>query len=138
MINEQPVIGLSGRGKRFDKVLFTLLHEVAHILLGHLSNNGDVILVDLSAESADYETEADQLASELSISGQLPAVPDRVNSAWIEKHAADLDVAPIILVGRLSKRGKTFLENYLGTQRPKYGSILGKLEGSTSGLSKAQ
>ena len=26
------VIGLSGRGKRLDKVLFTLLHEIAHIL----------------------------------------------------------------------------------------------------------
>ncbi|MBK8462860.1 MAG: helix-turn-helix transcriptional regulator [Nigerium sp.] len=31
-----PVIALSGRGQRLDKVLFTLLHEIAHVRLGHL------------------------------------------------------------------------------------------------------
>jgi hypothetical protein len=35
-VDGYPVIGLSGRGKRLDKVLFTLLHEIAHILRGHV------------------------------------------------------------------------------------------------------
>ena len=38
-----PSIGISGRGKRFDKVLFTLLHEIAHIRLGHLDEKSLVI-----------------------------------------------------------------------------------------------
>jgi HTH-type transcriptional regulator/antitoxin HigA len=33
-LDGNPVVGLSGRGKRLDKVLFTLLHEIAHILRG--------------------------------------------------------------------------------------------------------
>ncbi|MDC6673874.1 hypothetical protein OEZ80_26260, partial [Leclercia adecarboxylata] len=36
MVGGHPVIGVSGRGKRLDKVLFTILHEVAHVLLGDL------------------------------------------------------------------------------------------------------
>src|SRR5207248_2735279 len=35
-VDGYPVIGLSGRGKRLDKVLLTLLHEIAHILLAHI------------------------------------------------------------------------------------------------------
>jgi HTH-type transcriptional regulator/antitoxin HigA len=35
-VDGYPVIGLSGRGKRLDKVLFALLHEIAHILLEHV------------------------------------------------------------------------------------------------------
>lgn len=39
LIGDTPVIGLSGRGQRLDKVLFTLLHEVAHVLLGHVNDH---------------------------------------------------------------------------------------------------
>lgn len=34
-IEDHPMIALSGRGKRLDKVLFALLHECAHIIQGH-------------------------------------------------------------------------------------------------------
>lgn len=105
MVNGHPVIGISGRGKRIDKVLFTILHEVAHVLLGHLVNNGAVILDDLSIDSANNEAEADKLASELTISKPLPAVPDRVHFTWIKEQADQLEVHPIILIGRLQKEG---------------------------------
>lgn len=105
MVDGHPVIGLSGRGKRLDKVFFTLLHEVAHVLLDHLADNGEIILDDLSVDSAHQEAEADQLASRLMIPQPLPAVPDRVNSSWIERQATELNVAPIILIGRLQKEG---------------------------------
>ncbi|WP_260619991.1 ImmA/IrrE family metallo-endopeptidase [Corynebacterium anserum] len=85
MVNGHPVIGISGRGKRLDKILFTILHEVAHILLDHIVDNGEVILDDLSDNSANNEAKADQLASELMISSPLPTVPDRVHSSWIKK-----------------------------------------------------
>ena len=32
-----PVIGLSTRGDRMDGFVFTLLHEIAHLVLGHVS-----------------------------------------------------------------------------------------------------
>src|SRR6202012_5409268 len=38
-----PIIGLSGRGKRMDKVLFTLLHESAHLALGHVKQDGIIV-----------------------------------------------------------------------------------------------
>lgn len=105
MVDGHPVIGISGRGKRLDKVLFTILHETAHILLDHLVDNGEVILDDLTDDSADNEAEADQLASELAISNPLPVVPDRVRSSWIREQADQLGVHPITLIGRLQKEG---------------------------------
>lgn len=47
------VIGISGRGRRFDKVLFTLLHEVAHVLLGHLDNEQLIIATKAKAQHSD-------------------------------------------------------------------------------------
>jgi HTH-type transcriptional regulator/antitoxin HigA len=42
-----PVIGLTARGDRFDTLVFTLLHECAHLTLGHVSVAGDAgLLVD--------------------------------------------------------------------------------------------
>ncbi|MFL0448320.1 HigA family addiction module antitoxin [Corynebacterium xerosis] len=105
MVHGHPVIGISGRGKRLDKVLFTILHEVAHVLLGHLVNNGAVILDDLSVDSANHEAEADRMASKLAIAKPLPAVPERVHSSWIKAQADHLDVHPITLIGRLQKEG---------------------------------
>ena len=42
-VDGYPVIGLSGRGKRLDKVLFTLLHEIAHILKGHVDEDHYIV-----------------------------------------------------------------------------------------------
>lgn len=36
VVDDYRVIGLSGRQERLDQVLFTLLHEVSHILLEHV------------------------------------------------------------------------------------------------------
>lgn len=33
--DDHPAIAISGRGKRFDKVFFALMHECAHVVLGH-------------------------------------------------------------------------------------------------------
>lgn len=96
-----PVIGVSGRGKRLDKVLFTILHEVAHVLLDHLTPDGDAIVDDLSARGHDREAEADHLAAELAIPAPLTDVPQRLSRRWIETRALELGVPPIVLIGRL-------------------------------------
>ena len=52
-----PVIGVTTRYNRFDTVVFTLLHECAHLTLGHIdSPSGSIIDDDLTGES-DYPTE---------------------------------------------------------------------------------
>ena len=130
-IRDSPVIGISGRGKRLDKVLFTILHEIAHILLDHLADNGEVILDDLSVDSANNEATADQLASKLAISCPLPEVPDRVHSSWIKEQASHLGVHPITLIGRLQKEGKLSWKTTLARNAP---TVIAQLESWKSPL----
>lgn len=102
--DKSPVIGVSGRGKRLDKVLFTIFHEIAHILLDHLKPNGEAIIDDLKSKpgrSDDLEAEADELAAELAIPGGPPAIPGRINMGWVEREAAQINVHPVVLIGRL-------------------------------------
>lgn len=131
MVDGHPVIGISGRGKRLDKILFTILHETAHILLGHLVDNGEVILDDLSDDSANNEAQADQLVSELVISSPLPAVPDRVHSSWIKEQADHLGVHPITLIGRLQKEGNLSWKTTLVRNAP---TVIAQLESWKSPL----
>ena len=125
MVNQHPVIGISGRGKRLDKVLFTILHEVAHVLLGHLADNGEVILDDLSVDSFNNEAEADQLAGELAISDPLPVIPNRLNASWIQEQADQLKVHPITLIGRLQKEGTLSWKTALASNAP---TVIAQLE----------
>ena len=39
-----PVIGLTTRGDRFDSIVYTLLHECAHLTLGHIDEQSGPIL----------------------------------------------------------------------------------------------
>lgn len=105
VIDKTPVIGISGRWKRLDKVLFTILHEAAHVLLGHVSDGSEVIVDDLLEEKRDRETDADRLATALAITGPLPVVPERPSMAWVQEQAEVLGVHPIVLVGRLQNEG---------------------------------
>lgn len=105
MVRQTPVIGISGRGKRLDKVFFTILHEVAHVLLTHLDVSGEAILDDLTVSSKGIEKEADELAGALAIPMGLPKVPNRISVAWVTEQAEAMGVAPIVLIGRLQNLG---------------------------------
>ena len=50
------MIGLSGRGKRLDKILFTLLHETAHLTLGHV-NPDEIIVEEVEQHASDSACE---------------------------------------------------------------------------------
>jgi HTH-type transcriptional regulator/antitoxin HigA len=102
---ETPVIALSGRGQRLDKVLFALLHEIAHILLGHLSG-ATLVIDELDATLGSDEAAADELASALLLPAPLPQRPMRIGAGWITEVAAHLQVNPILIIGRLQKRGE--------------------------------
>lgn len=111
-----PVIGLSGRGHRMDKVLFTLLHEVAHVVLDHIADG--LILDEGDEESLDREKEADREAREWALPGPLPAVPERVSQNWLVTVASSLGVHPIIIVGRLQNDGLLNWRSLLAKDAP--------------------
>ncbi|MBP2215107.1 HigA family addiction module antitoxin [Arthrobacter sp. CAN_C5] len=98
---QQPVIALSGRGKRLDMVLFTLLHEVAHLVLGHVSPERIVIDEESSDEPA--EKAADEKAGQWQIPGGLPTPPLAVRRGWIESNAQRIGIHPVVVLGKLQR-----------------------------------
>lgn len=113
-----PIIGVSGRWKRLDKVLFTILHEAAHIVLGHVRDDDGVIVDDLDAEGDDLEAAADDMAEWWAIPGALSAVPERLTAPWIREQADRLSVHPITLVGRLQNDGLLSWKTTLARNAP--------------------
>jgi HTH-type transcriptional regulator/antitoxin HigA len=94
-----PVIGLSGRGHRLDKVLFTLLHEIAHVVLNHIADG--LILDEGNTDGQAREQDANRQARDWALPGPLPTTPDRINQTWLTRAATSLGVHPIVIVGRL-------------------------------------
>ncbi|MCJ1701974.1 HigA family addiction module antitoxin [Rathayibacter festucae] len=101
MLEETPIIGISGRGKRLDKVLFTLLHEVAHIVLGHLEGGGVIVDEPDDHHTLGVEDDADKLAGGWMFPGTFPAAPARVGADWVAQVANTMGVHQILVVGRL-------------------------------------
>lgn len=102
-LDSMPVIGVSGRGKRLDKVLFTLMHEVAHLALDHVQSEAPLIesLDDLDKNA--NEEAANDLASTWVLPDGLTHLPRRVSKAWVAEQAGKLGINFIVLVGRLQK-----------------------------------
>lgn len=96
-------IGISGRGKRLDKVLFTLLHEVAHVHLGHLAQQR-YIIDDEKRPTLGLEKPADDLAGSWVIPSPLPQLPERVSLGWVTIVAREQGIHPIVLIGRLQNQ----------------------------------
>ena len=70
----EPIIALTLRYDRLDNFWFTLAHELAHLVLGHVHNSeGQCIIddLDLRVSQDDKENEADELAMESLIPSQL-------------------------------------------------------------------
>ena len=101
-----PVIALSGRIQRLDSVLFTLLHEVAHLLLGHL-DDGPVVDVDLGhghGQTVGRERDADDQASRWALP-EKPRIAPPISRAKVVAEARRLGVSPAVVVGRLHVDG---------------------------------
>ena len=112
------VIGLSGRGHRLDKVLFTLLHEIAHIVLGHLVDD-DLIIDELDgSDVSEHERAADAKAAEWILPLPLPSVPLRISADWVNAVSSEQGVAPIVVVGRLQKLDLLNWRTVLGRGAP--------------------
>jgi HTH-type transcriptional regulator/antitoxin HigA len=97
-----PVIGLSGRGKRMDKILFTLLHETAHLALGHVKQDGIIVEeVEQQAHESANEKAANNQAGSWILPQPLPYSRERINQAWITQTARERGLAPIVVIGQL-------------------------------------
>lgn len=105
--NGTPIIGLSLRYDRLDNFWFTLAHELAHLILGHVHRaEGKCIIDDLDiVDSLDsLEKEADFLAQNELIPPQLwSSHPARLTGRKknVKDAAKKLDIHPAIIAGRV-------------------------------------
>lgn len=105
-----PVIALSARIQGLDSVMFTLLHEVAHVTLGHLGQ-GSVVDIDLADhEVSGREAKADEEASTWALR-ETVGLRAPVSRAQVIEQAKRLRVHPAIVVGRLHHTGDLPWEN---------------------------
>lgn len=125
-VDGYPVIGLSGRGKRLDKVLFTLLHEIGHILKRHVDEQHYIVeeIVDSSVGRGVHESEADDAAGELLFPSAFPRVPARIGAPWVDQVANQLGVARIVVVGHLQHEGRLEWRTTLAKNAPAVGDAL--------------
>ena len=104
--NGNPVIGLSLRYARLDHYWFTLMHELAHVVL-HDEQLSTPIVDDLDVDSSDLiERQANRLAANSMIPSNLwrtcPAKAS-LKVADVISFAIELRIAPHIVAGRLRR-----------------------------------
>lgn len=101
-LDGHPMIAVSGRGKRLDKVLFALLHECAHVVSGHWKQTPRV-----------HEGTDERVVGDLQVEGQMNdlatswvfpegiTVSGSLTKQAIAELAAAHAVAPAVVVGHL-------------------------------------
>ncbi len=110
--NGIPYIVLTCRYDRIDNLAFTILHELAHIALGHTAENKSQLNIDRRSYDEDYtdafEDQANQYASEMLIPTEvwkfaptISAIPAVIKSRY-KKWAESRNLNPWIVLGRLS------------------------------------
>ncbi|MCF0150594.1 MAG: helix-turn-helix domain-containing protein [Firmicutes bacterium] len=100
MDGNKIVLGLTARGKDADKFWFSLFHELAHIVLGHIGlANGTS---DEEERAADLWSR-DMLIATDSFKGFIEQ--GNYSSSSILAYAAALGIAPGIVVGRMQNDG---------------------------------
>lgn len=100
MDGNKIVVGLTARGKDADKFWFSLFHELAHIVLGHIGQP--------DGTSEQDEKNADNWAGEMLIpSKAFEPFKNRENysPACVCDFAKRLGIAPGIVVGKLQNEG---------------------------------
>jgi HTH-type transcriptional regulator / antitoxin HigA len=103
-----PVVALTLRFDRIDWFWFTLMHEVAHLALGH--RNGHLDFLDERSSEDEDEVAANALASDALLSAsQVTAFthqnPGAISGSAVEAFAHRQSIHPGIVVGRLHHLG---------------------------------
>ena len=100
MDGNKIVVGLTVRGKDADKFWFSLFHELAHIVLGHVGQLGGTN--DADEDDADLWAKNTLIPLE-----RFEPFKERKDftSYYVQAFAKDIGIAPGIVVGRLQKEG---------------------------------
>jgi len=113
---QYPVVALSLRVNRIDSFWFTLMHELAHIVIsaGSRQPHLDTELVERQPTSPPRQaSQAEKRANTMAQDWLIPRSSfnkikkhrGRFTAAVIQKHARDLGIHPGIVVGRLQHEG---------------------------------
>jgi HTH-type transcriptional regulator/antitoxin HigA len=104
-VDEHPVIGMTLRSDAVDNFWFTLLHELAHIVLHYRTGLASGFFDDLDhVEVDEVEEEANRFAQNMLIPDAVwTRSPARIakTAEPIEKLAQLLGIAPAIVFGRI-------------------------------------
>lgn len=105
LVDDTPVVGMTLLRDSIDNFWFTLLHEVAHIVLHHRTGLAAGFFDDLTGQTVDeFEDEANRFAGNLLIPEEAWARSSaRISkvAAPIERFAAQLSIHPAIVFGRI-------------------------------------
>ncbi len=102
-ISGHPVVQLSVRGKTDDQLWFTLFHELGHVLL----HGQKTVFLQGAGDRA--EAEADEFASSTLIPEPYrDRLPSGRNIAAVRDLAAELGIAPSIVLGQAQRATKDF------------------------------
>lgn len=118
-VGRYPAIGLSGRGRRLDKVLFALLHECAHVISGHW--RGQPRVHEAGDEQVVGDAKVEESMNALAASWAFPdglKFSGPMSRQVIAQLAAQHQVAPAVVVGHLQHRGVLEWSSVLGRALP--------------------
>ncbi|MDA8283414.1 MAG: HigA family addiction module antitoxin [Actinomycetota bacterium] len=111
-----PIIGLSTRGDRMDGFVYTLLHEIAHLTLGHVDADSVTIDEDLDPNGGSERERAANAAAARWIFAVAPAVPPgELTPRILAKIARAHNVHVSFLIGRLQNKGRLEWKDYRRT-----------------------
>jgi HTH-type transcriptional regulator/antitoxin HigA len=112
LVDSIPVIGLTLRRDAIDNFWFTLMHEVAHVILHYRTGLASGFFDDVEhAEVDEFEEEANKFASNLLIPEEVwSRSPTRIAKTPlpIENLAKQLGIAPAIIYGRIRFERKNY------------------------------
>lgn len=100
MDGKKIVVGLTARGKDADKFWFSIFHEIAHIILGHIGQP--------YGTCEDDERDADVWSRNTLIPSELFekfTSDEDISQAKVCAFAKAINIAPSIVVGRLQNEG---------------------------------
>lgn len=112
LVESIPVIGLTLRRDALDNFWFTLVHEVAHVILHYRTGLASGFFDDVEhVEPDEFEQEANKFASDLLVPEEVwSRSPARIakTSTPIENLATQLGIAPAIIYGRIRFERKNY------------------------------
>lgn len=112
LVDGIPVIGMTLRRDYLDSFWFTLMHEVAHVILHYRTGLASGFFDDAEAPHIDeMEAEANAFASSLLVPEEVwSRSPARITKTAepVERLAAQLGISPAIIFGRIRMERKNY------------------------------